>query len=424
MKKLFIILLAVCLVAVGAIGYLGMKDPAAEPPAVAEPESLAAAPEAASAPVQEAQAEAEPIVLKTVDLEALYALHEPDEIVASVDGRDVTWGDYYYLLSNQILSMENSFASIAAYYGMELGWSDIAEGDDTTYAQIALSDVEDMLRLYATVEGFAEANQVTLGEESLAALEEQRQSDMKNIYALSGQDAEAAQQEELEEAFAAYMAEQYLSPALYERLTRINQLYQDGYTQLYGENGEKLSDEAALAWLNENSYVCANHILLATMDRATGEALDEAATREKQALAEELAKELQAIQDPEKLLARFAELKESYCEDSGKLTHPDGYTFTSGAMVAEFDAAAQALAEYEVSDPVETSYGYHVILRLPLNADAPLTGGNNEGMSARQVVSNAEYGQRLQDYMDALVLDYAEGFTAPDLLQYLTEAEG
>ena len=48
-------------------------------------------------------------------------------------------------------------------------------------------------------------------------------------------------------------------------------------------------------------------------------------------------------------------------------TFPDGYTFGDGQMVQEFEDGTRALEEYALSDIVESSYGYHIILRKPLD---------------------------------------------------------
>ncbi|MFQ6977036.1 MAG: peptidylprolyl isomerase [Oscillibacter sp.] len=66
----------------------------------------------------------------------------------------------------------------------------------------------------------------------------------------------------------------------------------------------------------------------------------------------------------------FAELADEYSEDPGRESHPTGYTFTTGSMVQEFEDAAYALSEGEVSEVVESSLGYHILLRLPLDKAA------------------------------------------------------
>ena len=40
--------------------------------------------------------EAADIVLQTIDYEALYATHQPDEVIGTAGGDDVTWDEYFY----------------------------------------------------------------------------------------------------------------------------------------------------------------------------------------------------------------------------------------------------------------------------------------------------------------------------------------
>ena len=126
-------------------------------------------------------------------------------------------------------------------------------------------------------------------------------------------------------------------------------------------------------------YYRAKHILLKTVDtdspitdeegNATGEytPLDEATVAEKRALAEDLLAQLQAASDKEAL---FDQLMAEYSEDTaadGTLNGADGYTASQGQMVAPFEEAALALEDGAISGIVESVYGYHIILRLPLD---------------------------------------------------------
>jgi len=57
----------------------------------------------------------------------------------------------------------------------------------------------------------------------------------------------------------------------------------------------------------------------------------------------------------------FDALMKEHSEDPGLETYPDGYTFTKGEMVEEFEKAAYALEIGEVSKPVKSQFGYHII---------------------------------------------------------------
>lgn len=64
-------------------------------------------------------------------------------------------------------------------------------------------------------------------------------------------------------------------------------------------------------------------------------------------------------------LALFDQLISQYGTDPGMSNYPNGYLFTDGEMVSEFENAVKALPIYScTSIPVKSDYGYHVILRL------------------------------------------------------------
>ncbi len=165
-----------------------------------------------------------------------------------------------------------------------------------------------------------------------------------------------------------YRAELYrlgISEAGYERLARSDCLFRALY-RYYLTPGSDLyaSDDVLHAYAAGEGYVTADHILISTVDQATRAPLDDATVAEKRALAEDLLARLRASDD---MPALFAELADAYSEDPGREAYPEGYTFTHGTMVAEFDEAAHALREGELSGLVETQYGYHIILRRPLD---------------------------------------------------------
>ncbi len=80
----------------------------------------------------------------------------------------------------------------------------------------------------------------------------------------------------------------------------------------------------------------------------------------KKAQAEDLLSQLRSSDDPQTL---FDQLMAEYNEDTGEPS--EGYTFGPGEMVDEFYEGTAALEEYEISDLVESQFGYHIIMRLP-----------------------------------------------------------
>ena len=94
----------------------------------------------------------------------------------------------------------------------------------------------------------------------------------------------------------------------------------------------------------------ARHILL-----KTGEGKDEAAVLKQ---AQELVTKLSGG-------ANFEELAKEFSEDPGsKENGGDLGFFGRGQMVPEFEKAAFALQPNQISDPVKTQFGYHIIQSL------------------------------------------------------------
>ncbi len=70
----------------------------------------------------------------------------------------------------------------------------------------------------------------------------------------------------------------------------------------------------------------------------------------------------------------FDSLMNEYSEDPGSAYYPDGYVFTAGEMVKEFEEAVKGLEEGKITDTwVKSTYGYHIIKRESLaNSDYAL----------------------------------------------------
>jgi peptidyl-prolyl cis-trans isomerase D len=118
-------------------------------------------------------------------------------------------------------------------------------------------------------------------------------------------------------------------------------------------SGVAVTDREIQRYYQQNSFryetpeqIQASHILF-----KTGPDKDEEAVRKK---AEEVLAQAKAGAD-------FAELARQYSEDTSAENGGDLGLFGRGQMVPEFETAAFALQEGEVSDLVRSTYGYHII---------------------------------------------------------------
>ena len=438
MKKFIWILLIVCLV-LGCIIFFVSKNGSGsivEPVSLYDPENVSAqsgtnASGGADATAQQGSSAAsaasgqegvsssavagdETIRVSLLDYDKLLALHAPEDVVGSVDGRPVTWDEYFYWLHNWGTEAE-SYIQMLALYGQSLGWNDKLSSDsDETLADYVLELANDYTRQFNVIEAVAAENGVTLTSEDEEALAAQLQ---ETIISACGEGA-------TEEDFDALLKENYISRAMYDRVSSSERLVDNTFAALYGERGEKISDAAALGYLEDNGYLCASHILFMTIDPDTYEELDAETVAQKKQQAEAVYAELLAIEDPEERLQRFAELKEQYCEDSGKAVYPDGYLFTSGSMVEEFENAVLALAANEISEPVKSFYGYHVILRLPLDADMTMSyADDGTPMTARSTYAEEQFSAMMTARVEESALTLNDDVAAIKLTDYLRDAE-
>ena len=167
---------------------------------------------------------------------------------------------------------------------------------------------------------------------------------------------------------------------------------------LFTNYAEKLMGEPTAAdlekYVEDHGIFGVKHILLKTTtedvkdgDGNVTETADEHNAAQK-ATAEDLLAQLRAADDLE---AKFDELMNQYSEDGrnqdGTLAAPDGYTFDENdSLVDGFREATLALEVGELSGIVETAYGYHILLRLPVDASQYkedwFTGGADEAIMA------------------------------------------
>lgn len=158
-----------------------------------------------------------------------------------------------------------------------------------------------------------------------------------------------------------------------DRKAYINSLNEDYLTDRYVRQyigvENYLATEILLAMLKkgeiDNSEETAERVIHSDeMIRTVQVYLDKSDSANTKELAESIRAEIAAGEDAD---ARYTAMRRAiagkYNDDFSDMGN--GYYFLRGEMDTAYEAAAFALAEYEVSGVVETDAGYYIIMRLP-----------------------------------------------------------
>ena len=310
-----------------------------------------------------------------------------DTVLFTVDGADVTADEYLFWLLGAITEAQQN-----GYLTTDESWAGEIEG--VPASEYLKSTALETAKLYALMELKADKAGVTLTEEDQAQVDAQMEQ-MVSYLALM--DYESLQE---------YLDCQCITEETFRRLNSAYYLNLNYTDKLIAEGDERLipTEEQMTTFLDENGFYSCKHILLSTR-RETGEtdelgqAVYEDFSEEEiaavKAEADALLAQIRAAADP---AAEFDKVMNERSEDGrdaeGNLAAPDGYDTYTGQMVAEFEETALALQPGEISEPVKSDFGYHIILRLP------------------QPVDNATY------------LEYYQSYAMNDIVdQWMAEAE-
>lgn len=175
---------------------------------------------------------------------------------------------------------------------------------------------------------------------------------------------------------------------------------------LYSKFGERVLSqmerfnptEEELKEIFANHFLKAQHILKLTTNSETGAPLS-------QEEIETAKTEIESLLQQAKGGADFQKLMMEHSDDPGKEQMPDGYVFTEGEMVTEFYEGALALSENEISGVIESSFGYHIIKRLPLDVDADFEANRSSVQMFHMQQEETEYTEELKADMEITQYD-------------------
>lgn len=307
-----------------------------------------------------------------------------DTVLFTLDGQEITAEEYLYWAAY-------SADYLVSYF---FGSADALDWSDGTVDEFVRANALDAVSLYRQAQAYAGELGIALTDEERAAMDADIQETVDTLGS--------------EEQYARRLQQSAISPEGFRAMLERFYLYSALLDRVYGPEGSQPVTEADLEdYIDENGIYRAKHILLLTVDQVTREPLDDETVAEKKALIDDLLTQLRASGEP---LTLFDQLMNEYSEDTGLATNPDGYTTHRGEMVSAFEDTALALEPGEISGIVESPYGYHIILRLPLEAD-----------SYREDYISYLMGQQQQAWLDENPIQTNENFDKIDPSAYYTQ---
>lgn len=281
-----------------------------------------------------------------------------DTVLFTVDGRDVTADQYLYWLLTSISEAKN-----AGYLADDEAWEETIEDQPTS--DYLKGQALEISKLYAVVANHAEEAGAGVTEEQRAEAEEQ----LDQMGSLYEQYYGLTTQEWLDQQCITREGYLSLNDAYYQVQNLQSSMEEAGELTPTDEDIQNMID-------SEGIYNC-KHILIAFPAHEDGSEVTDEEKAATKAEAEALYQEITSAADP---ITAFDNAMNEKSDDgrdetSGELLKPNGYTFLStgallggsSSLVTEFVTAGTALAVDEISAPVETDYGYHILLRQ--NAD-------------------------------------------------------
>jgi parvulin-like peptidyl-prolyl isomerase len=264
----------------------------------------------------------------------------------------------------------------------------------------------------------------------LVELEEFRQAAEELGVSVTDEDVDKAEQELIKSRFdgkrAAYekaleaqgfTAEQYREKAL--AVSALSKKIFDEVTK-----GVKVTDQEILAYYTQNQSQYGTpesrdvrHILIA--EKSGDGKVDFAASKAK---ADDIYAQLEDGAD-------FAALAKSSSADPGSKESGGKLTISRGQTVPEFDKISFELDTGELSKPVKTQYGYHVIEAVSDVRKASTTPIDKVRATIRATLLQEKRNEEMQAWVEDLKSDYegkvsyAAGYEPPELPEAPTETE-
>ena len=318
-----------------------------------------------------------------------------DTPLITVDGAEVPAEEVLYWVSN--------YADQYAAWGMTDLSMDM--GDGQTLGQYYLDSAVETASLYQIMQNKADELKLGWNKDNQAEYDEQLQTMKESMAQQAGLDIQT-QGDQVDTELVRLISYMGLSQEGFFRINQASFLYKNLMEGLFGAEGTDAPDAGKL---DEAGVFHAKHILIKAepVTDSDGNVTDDGMAAA-QAQAQELYDQLLAAEDP---MTLFDQLMTEYTDDvdsSGNINGgTDGYTFGPGEMVDEFYEGTKALGEGEISQPIQSQYGYHIILRLSADNEA-----------GYDKYAEVKMQDQIDQWMDEAQVERAEALESLDLQAY------
>ena len=323
-----------------------------------------------------------------INFNQAFATFKPDTVMLRSGDLTISWADLYVVLYTTVRNLVSS-------YGMEIPWDEDFDGQPL--AELVLEYSADEAKSLLTFMYGLEANNFAFTDQELATISD----DLDELIETYGG------KEALIEALRTDGG--FYSFDVFEELFKFEYKVMYLSDRLYGEGAASFPDDKVAEFAEKNGFLMAMHILRLQYDESDDSPLS---------YAEEIHSRLAEQKNSSDFVSIFRGLMNEFSEDEGALhSFPNGYLFQHHDMMPEFSDATAALEIGGLSGIVETMYGYHIILRLPLDYEATPISIASEGItrSLRQVAATNDFNDLREGWLNALNVEFTPEFQSLDL---------
>ena len=181
------------------------------------------------------------------------------DTVMSVDGTDVSFDEFMYYLKTAATTLTKYYQSST---GGGVDWDGVCIYDKTkTNAEWCVNEALYNAAQACVIMSKGKSMNCLPTDEQLKTLEDNISAIRKNY----------ENQDDPDAAFTAALNGQGFTLDSFKAVNKVNFTLSNIFASLYGENGEKVSDETLKGYIDENGFMTSAHILFKTTEEVKGE---------------------------------------------------------------------------------------------------------------------------------------------------------